>query len=536
MQRLASFNDRLNLGKKSGQTSTIRKRLSLPGGIAEVVQTPSAAAVLRDIQASYLKPTLSLALPLWQIKPLAVLYVIDDAVDGQCKLANGTLRWYPGRVTAVNTNGTYSVQYLDGDIHTNKESHELRLSKNVKLSSARSSRTSMSSTDGSTQRDHITTMYNNNMNSNNNINNNNNNNSFSTVTNSMTNSFTNSAINSNNNIHSNNNSFTTIHSNQTELSPSIIKSPFKNNSITMRKRSFRCESSNISASRLIGVVEQSETPPFSVPGDLSDVESMSKIVDHMSTLAFPDTPPFPFELINGIQCNDVAVNNDNINDDNISINNVNNNNVNNDNINDGDINNDIINNDKIHNADMNDMNVINDNNNNDNNNNNVNNDVSIQSTMTIQKHLQRELNIKLESELNLLLNESNIQKDINSVELDPKYCEVEETNKSKKLAIDIDFQKEEDVTKIIERTNEYDVELKDDCDFLNERIKEKIGSVERERERGGGESVQSESAKSNFSDISVRSPDSNQSDKQTFEIPSVFDTPRREMRIDGKIF
>ena len=144
----------------------------------------------------------------------------------------------------------------------------------------------------------------------------------------------------------------------------------------------------------------------------------------------------------------------------------------------------------------------------------------------------------LESELNLLLNESNIQKDINSVELDPKYCEIEETNKSKKLAIDIDFQKEEDVTKIIERTSEYDVELKDDCDFLNESIKEKIGSVERERERerGGGESVQSESAKSNFSDISVRSPDSNQSDKQTFEIPSVFDTPRREMRIDGKIF
>ena len=29
---------------------------------------------------------------------------------------------------------------------------------------------------------------------------------------------------------------------------------------------------------------------------------------------------------------------------------------------------------------------------------------------------------------------------------------IEETNKSKKLAIDIDFQKEEDVTKIIERT------------------------------------------------------------------------------------
>ena len=484
----------------------MRKRLSLPGGIAEVVQTPSAASVLRDIQASYLKPTLSLALPLWEIKPLQVLYVIDDAVDGQCRLANGTLRWYPGRVTAVNTNGTYSVQYLDGDIHTNKESNEIRLSKNVKLSSARSSRTSMSSTEGNSQRDYITAMYNNNGNINSNINNNN---SFSTVTNSMTNSFTNSMINGNNNIESNNNSFTTIQSSHTESSPSVIKSPFKNNSITMRKRSFRCESSSLPSSRLIGVVEQSETPPFSIPGDLSDFESMSKIVDHISTLAFPDTPPFPFEEIEDILSNNVNVNNDDVqNDNNDSIDNCN---VNNDNNNDNN----------------------NDDNDNDNNENNINNNNSVKSIMNSQEGLQIDLNIKLESELNLLLNNLTVGEDLETVELDPKYCELEKTEDGKKLAINIDFQKELDVKKVEKRSNEYDLELKDDSKdstLSNEKIKEKVGCVERE----GGESVQSGSAKSNFSDISVRSPDSNHSDTQTFEIPSVFDTPRRELRIDGK--
>ena len=491
----------------------MRKRLSLPGGIAEVVQTPSAASVLRDIQASYLKPTLSLALPLWEIKPLQVLYVIDDAVDGQCRLANGTLRWYPGRVTAVNTNGTYSVQYLDGDIHTNKESNEIRLSKNVKLSSARSSRTSMSSTEGNSQRDYITAMYNNNVNINSNINNNH---SFSTVTNSMTNSFTNSMINGNNNIESNNNSFTTIQSSHTESSPSVIKSPFKNNSITMRKRSFRCESSSLPSSRLIGVVEQPETPPFSIPGDLTDVESMSKIVDHMSTLAFPDTPPFPFEEIEDILSNNVNVKNDNVkNDNNDSINKCNvNDDDNNDNNNNHDNNNDI------------------DNNNNDID-NNIDNNKSVKSIMNSHEGLQIDLNIKLESELNLLLNNSTIGENLKTVELDPKYCEIEKTENGKKLAINIDFQKEDDMIKVDERSNDYDLELKDnsnDSTLLNEKIKEKVGSVEKE----GGESVQSESAKSNFSDISVRSPDSNHSDTQTFEIPSVFDTPRRELRIDGK--
>ena len=43
-----------------------------------------------------------------------------------------------------------------------------------------------------------------------------------------------------------------------------------------------------------------------------------------------------------------------------------------------------------------------------------------------------------------------------------------------------------------------------------------------------------DSARSTFSDISVQSADSNQSCQQTFAIPSVFDTPRQELKLEGE--
>ena len=66
------------------------------------------------------------------------IYLLDDVVDGLWVLSNGTQRWYPGRITAVNSNGTYSVKYLDGDVHEEKKITEIRHSKNSKLSTARS--------------------------------------------------------------------------------------------------------------------------------------------------------------------------------------------------------------------------------------------------------------------------------------------------------------------------------------------------------------------------------------------------------------
>ena len=116
------------------------KRISrLNGVIVEpVAVTPTAAAVLRDIQATNGK--LQLQLQLSHIRHQDMTFILDDVVDGLWVLANGTQRWYPGRISCVNTNGTYSVKYLDGDVHENKTCAEIRHSKNSKLSTARSIR------------------------------------------------------------------------------------------------------------------------------------------------------------------------------------------------------------------------------------------------------------------------------------------------------------------------------------------------------------------------------------------------------------
>ena len=117
------------------------KRISrLSAGIAaDMSSTPSAAAALREIQANKGKLQLQLQLSnLRQQDPTS--FLLDDVVDGLWILSNGTQRWYPGRINAVNSNGTYSVKYLDGDVHQEKIISEIRHSKNSKLSTSRSVR------------------------------------------------------------------------------------------------------------------------------------------------------------------------------------------------------------------------------------------------------------------------------------------------------------------------------------------------------------------------------------------------------------
>lgn len=158
-QRLVAFMDRLKQKKKLSHKQVMRKRPSLPlKGSADMSATPSAAWVLRDIQASYGKDQLTL--PLWQMKPPSPSYMLDEAVDGHFKLGNGSMRWYPGRITGVNADGTFTLTYLDGDVHPNKDPSEIRQTKNWKLSSARSSsRSEMSSIEGgSSLRDSFVTV------------------------------------------------------------------------------------------------------------------------------------------------------------------------------------------------------------------------------------------------------------------------------------------------------------------------------------------------------------------------------------------
>lgn len=90
---------------------------------------------------------LRLQLQLSGIRQQDVIFLLEDTVDGMCVLPNGTHRWYPGRITAVNINGTYTVKFLDGDVHENKIACEIRHTKNSKLSSARSNRNMHSSRD-----------------------------------------------------------------------------------------------------------------------------------------------------------------------------------------------------------------------------------------------------------------------------------------------------------------------------------------------------------------------------------------------------
>ena len=198
--------DQLRLSKKVAQKQMMRKRASLPlKGSADMTSTPSAASTLREMQASHLDELGQLVFPLWPLKPQFPVYAVEDAVDGQHMLSNGTQRWYPGRITAAHSDGTYSLTYLDGDVHTNKDPSEIRPTKNSKLSSLRSSRSGLSSNEGGSLR----------------------------------------------------NSFLTVNSDVLHLSAPPLHSPFK--SAPARKRSM-----TNSTHRLLGVVEHSEgcsTPP-----------------------------------------------------------------------------------------------------------------------------------------------------------------------------------------------------------------------------------------------------------------------------------
>jgi hypothetical protein len=56
-------------------------------------------------------------------------FELDDLVDGLVTLANGTSRWYPGKIVAVNLDDTYDIKYSDGDYNSGKHIDEIRFTK-----------------------------------------------------------------------------------------------------------------------------------------------------------------------------------------------------------------------------------------------------------------------------------------------------------------------------------------------------------------------------------------------------------------------
>ncbi len=71
--------------------------------------------------------------------PQVVRFEIDDQVDGMCVLANGSKRWFPGKIIAVDApSNTYSLLFNDGDISTHKPAEEIRHTKRRTNSNASS--------------------------------------------------------------------------------------------------------------------------------------------------------------------------------------------------------------------------------------------------------------------------------------------------------------------------------------------------------------------------------------------------------------
>lgn len=56
-------------------------------------------------------------------------FEVGDLIDGLVKLPNGTSRWFPGKIAAVNADETYDVSYLDGDFQKNKPESDVRPSR-----------------------------------------------------------------------------------------------------------------------------------------------------------------------------------------------------------------------------------------------------------------------------------------------------------------------------------------------------------------------------------------------------------------------
>jgi hypothetical protein len=100
-------------------------------------RSPKSAAVEDSVEASPLK-----TLPSLKLKPTTPTrqFVVGDAVDGQCEVSNGGKRWFPGKIVAVNSDGTFGIEYNDGDRDAAKSEAEIRYSK---------SRTDASSADAS---------------------------------------------------------------------------------------------------------------------------------------------------------------------------------------------------------------------------------------------------------------------------------------------------------------------------------------------------------------------------------------------------
>lgn len=51
---------------------------------------------------------------------------VGDAVDGLCTVHNGSERWFPGIILAVNADKTYDIKFSDGEVQRHKDRAMIR--------------------------------------------------------------------------------------------------------------------------------------------------------------------------------------------------------------------------------------------------------------------------------------------------------------------------------------------------------------------------------------------------------------------------
>jgi hypothetical protein len=110
-----------------------------PGRVTAVTGTPgkhSYTIAYHDGDVGENKPEADVRKTKSRIRPEDIpkkpLFAVGDLVDGQVTTSSGATRWYPGRVTAVNTvagKHTYTIAYHDGDMGENKPEGEVRKTK-----------------------------------------------------------------------------------------------------------------------------------------------------------------------------------------------------------------------------------------------------------------------------------------------------------------------------------------------------------------------------------------------------------------------
>lgn len=71
---------------------------------------------------------------------VSVKHNVGQAVDCRITMKNETIRWFPGKIEQINSDGTYDVRFDDGDLGQSKMSEEIRVSKRSGRMSARSTR------------------------------------------------------------------------------------------------------------------------------------------------------------------------------------------------------------------------------------------------------------------------------------------------------------------------------------------------------------------------------------------------------------